>query len=64
MFCDGQHRTAFDLIYLSEVLRKAGFRELEESGEGWSRLYGAAVPAFEPGNSTELPHSLYVEAFK
>ena len=51
------------LLYLAEVLRKAGFQEVE-SKEGKSRLYGTRVPAFEPGDSTELPHSLYVEAFK
>lgn len=64
VFCDGQHRTAFDLSYMSEVLRSAGFRDVEESGEGRSRLYNGKVPPYEPGDSKELPHSLYVEAFK
>ena len=64
VFCDGQHRTAFDFGYLDEVLREAGFREVEESAEGKSRLYGSKVPPYEPGDSKELPHSLYVEAFK
>jgi predicted SAM-dependent methyltransferase len=64
IFCDGQHRTAFDFTYLNEVLRESGFREVEESGEGKSRLYGSDVPAYEPGDSRDLPHSLYVEAFK
>jgi prepilin-type processing-associated H-X9-DG protein len=64
VFCDGQHRTAFDFSYLDEVLRRAGFSEVEESGEGKSRLYGEPVPVFEPGDNGELPHSLFVEAFK
>jgi predicted SAM-dependent methyltransferase len=64
VFCDGQHRTAFDLSYLEEVLRTAGFRDVEESEEGRSRLYGESVPPYEPGESREPPHSLYVEAFK
>jgi SAM-dependent methyltransferase len=64
VFCDGQHRTAFDLSYMEEVLQSAGFRDVEESSEGCSRLYGENVPPFELGDSTELPHSLYVEAFK
>jgi len=64
VFCDGQHRTAFDFSYLSEVLREAGFREVEKSAEGKSRVYGSSVPPFEPGDSMDLPHSLYVEAFK
>ncbi|HEY7095988.1 MAG TPA: methyltransferase domain-containing protein [Terriglobales bacterium] len=64
VFCDGQHRTAFDFEYLEEMLRTAGFREIEESAEGSSRLYGTNVPSYEPGDTTELPHSLYVEGFK
>jgi hypothetical protein len=64
VFCDGQHRTAFDFSYLNEVLREAGFREVEKSAEGKSRLYGSGVPPYEPGDSRDLPHSLYVEAFK
>jgi predicted SAM-dependent methyltransferase len=64
IFCDGQHRTAFDFTHMEEVLRNAGFGDIEESGEGRSRLYGERVPPYEPGDSTELPHSLYVEAFK
>lgn len=64
IFCDGQHRTAFDFDYMSEVLAKAGFHSVEEMSEGKSRLYGDQVPPFEPGDSRELSHSLYVEAFK
>ena len=64
VFCDGQHRTAFDFSYLNEALREAGFREVEKSAEGKSRLYGSGVPMYEPGESMDLPHSLYVEAFK
>jgi predicted SAM-dependent methyltransferase len=64
VFCDGQHRTAFDFSYLDEVLRQSGFREVEESAEGKSRVYADSVPPFEPRDSRELPHSLYVEAFK
>jgi len=64
VFCDGQHRTAFDFSYLNEVLHEAGFREVEKSAEGKSRLYGSGVPPYEPGDSRDLPHSLYVEAFK
>lgn len=64
IFCDGQHRTAFDFTYLDEVLKKAGFRKVEKSAEGESRLYKSAVPVYEPGDSTDLPHHLYIEAFK
>ncbi|MGB9234779.1 MAG: methyltransferase domain-containing protein [Terriglobales bacterium] len=64
VFCDGQHRAAFDFTYLDEVLRKAGFRVVERSTEGKSRLYNGNVPPYEPGDSRDLPHSLYVEAFK
>jgi SAM-dependent methyltransferase len=64
VFCDGQHRTAFDFGYLDEVLSKLGFREVQESAEGRSRLYGPEVPSFEPNDAAGLPHSLYVEAFR
>jgi predicted SAM-dependent methyltransferase len=64
IFCDGQHRAAFDFSYLDEVLRKSGFQHVEESAEGTSRIYGSQAPAFEPGDGAELPHSLYVEAFR
>jgi predicted SAM-dependent methyltransferase len=64
VFCDGQHRTAFDFSYIDEELREAGFSQVEKSAEGDSRLYGASVPAFQPFDSKDLPHSLYVEAFK
>lgn len=64
IFCDGQHRTAFDFSYLSEELLAAGFLEVEQSAEGKSRLYSGSVPPFDPGDSRDLPHSLYVEAFK
>jgi predicted SAM-dependent methyltransferase len=64
IFCDGQHRTAFDFTYLNEELRNAGFGNVEESGEGKSLLYGENVPPFEAGDVKGIPHSLYVEAFK
>lgn len=64
LFCDGQHRSAYDFSYLDEVLRKAGFQSVEEADEGKSRLYGERVPVFEPGDAGESSHSLYVEAFR
>ncbi len=64
VFCDGQHRTAFDFDYMNEMLRKAGFGHVEESAEGKSRLYDGSPPAYEPGDAKGLPHSLFVEAFK
>lgn len=64
VFCDGQHRTAFDFGYLEEILRNAGFAHVEQSAEGRSRVYGERVPPFDPHDSPDLPHSLYVEAFK
>jgi predicted SAM-dependent methyltransferase len=45
IFCDGQHRTAFDSDYMREMLISAGFSEVVESREGESRLYGANVPS-------------------
>lgn len=64
IFCDGQHRAAFDFSYMEEVLGQAGFRTVESSAEEQSRLYQSKVPPFAPGDLKDLPHSLYVEAFK
>jgi predicted SAM-dependent methyltransferase len=64
IFCDGQHRAGLDFSYLREAMQQAGFQEIEESAEGTSRLYGSNVPPYTPGDSRDLPHSLYVEAFK
>lgn len=64
IFCDGQHRTAFDFGYMQEVLGAAGFERVEELSETKSKLYGEQPPAYEPNDSRELSHSLYVEAFK
>jgi predicted SAM-dependent methyltransferase len=64
IFCDGQHRSAFDYSHIQEALRRAGFAEIEECGEGRSRLYGEKVPSYDPADREGLAHSLYVEAFK
>jgi predicted SAM-dependent methyltransferase len=64
IFCDGQHRSAFDYSHMQEMLRRAGFSEVIESGEGRSRVYGEKVPSYDPADREGLPHSLYVEAFK
>jgi predicted SAM-dependent methyltransferase len=64
VFCDGQHRTAFDFSYLEEVLRRAGFARVEESCEGESKIYGSRVPPYELRDCGGLSHSLYVEGFK
>lgn len=64
IFCDGQHRSAFDYAHMEEMLRRAGFSEVIEVGEGRSRLYGEKVPSYDPADREGLPHSLYVEAFK
>jgi predicted SAM-dependent methyltransferase len=64
VFCDGQHRAAFDFGYLEEVLSKTGFRQVQESEEGLSQLYREDVPSFDPSDTADLTRSLYVEAFK
>ena len=60
IFCAGQHRTAFDFDYLEEVLRKAGFNNVQEATEGESAIYGEKVPRHE--SREDLQHSLFVEA--
>ncbi|MGZ4832267.1 MAG: class I SAM-dependent methyltransferase [Terriglobales bacterium] len=64
IFCDGQHRSAFDFTHMQEMLRRAGFAEVTETAEGQSVLYGDKVLSYDPGDREGLPRSLYVEAFK
>lgn len=64
VFCDGQHRTAFDFGHMKELLDQAGFEGAVHVQEGESSLYKASVPPYEPGDERDLAHSLYVEAFK
>jgi len=64
IFCDGQHRTAFDFDHIAELLTGAGFAHVQEFGEGSSELYGDQVPVYDTRDLHDLPHSLYVEAFK
>ena len=65
IFCDGQHRNAFDFDYFVELLSSAGFSEVVETKHACSRLYdGEVLRHFEPEQFPEFPHSLYIEAFK
>jgi predicted SAM-dependent methyltransferase len=65
MFCDGQHRTAFDFGFLQEHLQNAGFSEVVECQPAESRLYDKGTPVFDlEADDALLPHFLYVEAFK
>jgi predicted SAM-dependent methyltransferase len=62
IFCDGQHRNAFDFEYMSEMLQSAGFSEIEESRPGASRLYPTEALAQSETDSNDPPAFLYVEA--
>ena len=64
IFCDGQHRLAFDFSYFEEVLTESGFSQVIEVSEGQSQLYGEHVMAYQPGDVPGFPHSLYIEAFR
>src|SRR5262249_46503833 len=49
IFCDGQHRTAFDFSYLEEELRKGGFGESESRAEAVGGLMGGKGHPLKPG---------------
>jgi SAM-dependent methyltransferase len=52
------------LLISTKLVRKAEFQEVERAAESKSRLYKNWDPPYEPGDSPDLPRSLYVEAFK
>jgi len=64
VFCDGQHRLAFDFTYFEEVLMAAGFARVLEVSETHSKLYPHNLMTYQPGEVLDLPHSLYIEAFR
>jgi predicted SAM-dependent methyltransferase len=64
IFCDGQHRNAFDFEYMTEVLLSVGFSEIEKSRPGASRLYPAEVLSPSENDSQDPPVCLYMEVFR
>lgn len=64
IFCDGQHRVGLDFSYLSELLHKAGFRDIAESVAGESRIYTGLPLAPPEHDDAALPRFLYAEAVK
>ena len=64
IFCDGQHRNAFDFEYMSEMLLSAGFSEVKKSRPGASRLYPGEALALSEKDPGAPPLCLYVEVFR
>ena len=66
LFCDGQHRNAFDFSLMEEVLQKAGFAQIVEASRGQSGWVEPGVMSVceadaDPG---EPDRHLFVEARK
>lgn len=65
LFCDGQHRSAFDFGYLEELLLAAGFSTVKEKGPGESDFCNPDVLSVcEREADPDLARSVYVEAVK
>jgi len=64
IFCDGQHRNAFDFEYMSEMLLSAGFSKVEKSRPGISRLYPQEALAPSENDPQDPPACLYMEVFR
>ena len=64
IFCDGQHRNAFDFEYMSEMLLGAGFCVVEKSRPGASRLYPPEALAPSENDPQDPPACLYMEVFR
>ena len=65
IFCDGQHRTAFDFEFMAEMVADAGFPKVEERRPAASDVFSAEIVGPLEGEADpRLPRRLYVEAFK
>jgi prepilin-type processing-associated H-X9-DG protein len=65
LFCDGQHRAAFDFGYLEELLLSAEFSSVKERKPMESEFCKPDVLAVcEQESDPDLPRSVYVEAVK
>ena len=63
VFCDGQHRCAFDFSFFNELLSEAGFREIQMSAPGKSLVFSPdQVSVMERRSDGILATSLVVEA--
>lgn len=62
IFCDGQHRNAFDFEYMRELLLGLGFSHVEKSRPGISRFYPTEALVFSEDDSNDPPLCLYMEA--
>ena len=64
IFCDGQHRNAFDFDYMCEVLRDVGFSHIQECQPVQSRMYDSEVIRTYEQDEKQPMQLLYVEAFR
>jgi SAM-dependent methyltransferase len=63
LFCDGNHRQAFDFFYMEELLGYAGFSEIRSSWPGQSLIYSSEMIAVIRQEEASVPaYSLFVEA--
>jgi len=64
VFCDGQHRNAFDFDYMSEMLWNAGFSAAEKCRPGASRIYPPEALALSENDPVEPTACLYMETVR
>lgn len=65
VFCDSQHRLAFDFSFMSELLQEAGFRRVIRNEPGKSSLFPSEVlDKVEHMSERHIQTSLVVEARK
>jgi predicted SAM-dependent methyltransferase len=63
IFCDGQHRCAFDFSFFQELLTEAGFRNIRKACPGASDFFSQDhLAAMESRQDDILASSLIVEA--
>jgi prepilin-type processing-associated H-X9-DG protein len=64
LFCDGQHRLAFDYSLAAEILKLAGFTDIQKTGPRMSRIFAKHVLDEAEPAVGYIDSSLVVEAIK
>ncbi|HWP91112.1 MAG TPA: methyltransferase domain-containing protein [Thermodesulfobacteriota bacterium] len=64
LFCDAQHKMAFDFDFMKEILNSLGFQRIHKLSWGNSFLDAETYERIKPSEDEYKDYSLFVEAIK